>query len=314
MRLLISFASVALLATAGLWALSAPRPAVANDDVFFASAGDSARGKLIFDAADCASCHATPTASADATDPTRLGGGLVLKTAFGTFHVPNISSDRKDGIGAWTAAQIANALLSGVGRNGENLYPVLPYTSYSRMTRADVRDLIAYLRTLPPVSGKPPPHEISFPFSIRRAIGLWKALYFRPGPVAREPGRSASWNRGHYLVDAVAHCAECHSPRNIFGAVIPAQRFAGGPDPTGDGWVPNITPGPHGIAGWSVDDVAEVLTDGITPDYDDVGSSMAEVVRNTSKLPKSDVAAIAEFIKSLPPRSGPPEPPSDSKD
>jgi mono/diheme cytochrome c family protein len=167
----------------------------------------------------------------------------------------------------------------------------------------DVRDLFAYMRTLPPVESEVPPHALQFPFNIRRGVGLWKLLYLDERPFSPDPTRSEAWNRGAYLVNGPVHCAECHSPRNLLGGIIESQRFAGGPNPEGRGWIPNISP--KGIGDWSEKDVAYMLESGLTPEGDSVGGSMAAVVRNTAQLSSDDRAAIAVYIKSLPPRDGP---------
>jgi mono/diheme cytochrome c family protein len=169
------------------------------------------------------------------------------------------------------------------------------------MTVADVRDLFAFLRTLPPVAGRVRDHDLPFPFNIRRAVGLWKFAFLHASDVVRsDPSKSARWHRGAYLTNAVAHCAECHSPRNALGAIIESRRFAGGPAPDGQGGTPNITQ--KRLKSWSVEDIAFMLEDGQTPDSDQVGGSMTEVVRNTAQLSKDDRLAIGEYIKSLPPR------------
>ena len=162
-----------------------------------------------------------------------------------------------------------------------------------------MRDLFAYLKTLPPVQGRVRDHDLPFPFNIRRALGLWKLLFLDGEPFKPDPSKSANWNRGAYLVNGPGHCAECHSPRNIFGAVIPSQRFAGGPSPDGQGGVPNITS--FKLNDWSVSDIAETLATGMTPDADRVGGAMVEVVRNISQLSAADRAAMATYIKSLAP-------------
>ncbi|RPI42494.1 MAG: alkylated DNA repair protein, partial [Hyphomicrobiaceae bacterium] len=190
------------------------------------------------------------------------------------------------------------------GRNGEHLYPAFPYTSYQRMTLDDVRDLFAFLRTLPAVATANQAHELPFPFNVRRGLGLWKRIYLDGKMFVPDPARSALLNRGAYLVEGPAHCAECHSGRDLLGGIIPERRFAGGADPEGKGWVPNITPGENGIAAWSEKDITYLLETGTTPDYDSVGSNMADVVINTGKLPAQDRDAIAAYLKSLPPRSG----------
>jgi mono/diheme cytochrome c family protein len=282
------------------WLASAPRPKIAKADATdLQQGGDPAKGRLVFIAGDCASCHASPGQQ----DRLRLGGGLALASPFGTFHVPNISPDPQDGIGRWQTADLANALLAGVSPSGSHYYPSLPYTSYAHMRLEDVRDLMAYLRTLPPVAGRPPPHEIPFPFSIRRLVGLWKLLFLDETPIAEDPAHGPAWNRGRYLVEAVAHCAECHSTRNIAGAIDPETRFAGGRDPEGTGFVPNITPGR--LQPWSEADLAMTLTDGRTREGRVLGSTMREVVLNLAMLPRSDVEAIADYVRSLPARPTP---------
>lgn len=273
-----------------------------------------ANGKTMFNAGGCASCHAVPNADPDKVDPTRLGGGLALPCPFGTFYVPNISPDPQDGIGRWSEADFVSAMWDGTAPGGQHLYPAFPYTSFRHMELADLRDLYAYLKTLPPVSGKVRPPDLSFPFNIRRTLGIWKLLFLRGGPFAPDPSQSAQLNRGAYLVNGPAHCAECHSPRNFLGAIIDSERFAGGPTPDGKDWVPNITPaglrqGENAKSPWSQSDIVSLLSEGMTPDGDFVGGEMAEVVRNTSQLSKDDLAAIAAYIASLPPRQGPTPPP-----
>jgi mono/diheme cytochrome c family protein len=229
-----------------------------------------------------------------------LGGGLALASPFGVLRPPNISPDPRDGIGSWRTVDLANALLSGVSPQGEHYYPGLPYTSYAHMRLSDIRDLMAYLRTLPPVSGRPPPHDLPFPFNIRRIIGVWKLLYFKPGPISPDPARSTAWNRGRYLVEAVSHCAECHSSRNLLGAIKPKTRFAGGQDPEGDAFIPDITPG--SLKGWTQSQWVHFLASGQTPDLRIVGSSMVEVLTDTGMLPRSDREAMATYLLTLPPR------------
>jgi mono/diheme cytochrome c family protein len=291
-------ATMIVLGTAG-WVASAPRLIFPAAVRVFDEAGDPGRGKHVFEAADCASCHASP----GQPDNLRLGGGMALASPFGTLYPPNISPDPVDGIGRWSTRELANALLSGVSPSGTHYYPAFPYTSYTHMRLEDVRDLAAYLRTLPPVSGRTPPHDLPFPFSIRRTVGFWKRLYFSPGTIPPDPSRGAAWNRGRYLAEAVSHCAECHSPRDMLGGIKSAGRYAGGQDPEGVGYDPNIAPA--GIGHWSRQDLIRVLTDGMTPDLRIVGGSMRSVVANTAQLPETDRAAIAEYIVSLPPRHSP---------
>ncbi len=261
---------------------------------------DLANGATVFKAAGCASCHATP----NQIDPTHLGGGLALKTPFGTFKAPNISSDSTHGIGAWSEIDFVNALKMGVGDEDDHLYPAFPYSSYQRMRLDDARDLFAYLKTLPAVATPSKAHDVPFPFNIRRGLGVWKLLYVDGKTFAADNSKDQVWNRGAYLVEGLGHCAECHSPRNLIGGIASDRRFAGGPDAEGKGWVPNITPHADGIPNYTVKDIAYLLETGFTPDLDSVGGSMTEVVKNTSKLSPEDRNAIAVYIKSLPPRPG----------
>jgi mono/diheme cytochrome c family protein len=259
-------------------------------------------GETMFFAGGCAGCHATPNQE----DPTVLGGGRVLKSPFGTFHVPNISPDRSSGIGAWGEADFVTAMLKGTAPDGRHYYPAFPYTSYQRMNLADVRDLFAYLKTLPPVQSNTRDHDLPFPFNIRRSVGGWKLLFIDGKPFQPDETKSPLWNRGAYLVNGPGHCAECHSPRNILGAIIESQRFAGAPNLEGEGWVPNITA--KRLSNWSEGDIALFLKTGMTPDGDFAGSTMMQVVRNMSRLSDADRAAMAAYLKSLPAVEGPQPP------
>jgi mono/diheme cytochrome c family protein len=298
MRLRTVIAGLVVLALAGpgvFYALTIPRPAVSG--TLPARTPDLANGETIFNIGGCASCHAIPKQK----DERRLGGGVA---PFGTFKVPNISPDAKNGIGAWPEEAFVNAMLRGIGRNGEHLYPAFPYTSYQRMALDDVRDLYAFLKTLPAEARPSEPHQLPFPFSVRRGLGLWKLVFLDGKPFVPNSSKSAEINRGAYLVEGPGHCAECHSRRDVLGGIITGSRFAGGPDAEGKGWVPNITPHPDGLANWSAADIAYLLQSGMTPDSDSVGSSMADVVRNTAKLSDADRAAMAAYLKTLPPRPG----------
>jgi mono/diheme cytochrome c family protein len=179
------------------------------------------------------------------------------------------------------------------------------------MRLSDVRDLFAYLKTLPPVPGRVRRHDLSFPFNERRLLGGWKLLFFHGGPFQPDPAKSAQFNRGAYLVNGPGHCAECHSPRNALGGIIESERFAGGPVADGHGWVPNITPFglQHGDAVWSEKDIASYLGDGMTPSGDFAGGAMADVIGNTSLLGADDRSAIAAYVAALAPVQGPTPPP-----
>jgi mono/diheme cytochrome c family protein len=281
----------AVVVLAALWVLTTPATVPAS--ALGPHTPDLANGKTMFIAGGCSSCHAVPKQP----DRTRLGGGLALNSPFGTFYIPNISPDAKDGIGGWSEVQFVTAMLKGTSPTGEHLYPAFPYTSYQRMTFDDLRDLFAYLKTLPPVTGRVRDHALHFPFNVRRGLGLWKLLFLDGEPFKPDPSKSAQWNRGAYLVNGPGHCAECHSPRNVLGAIISSKRFEGGPSPTLQGGVPSITQAKLGS--WSEADIASVLEDGTTPDADRVGGAMVDVVRNTSQLTPEDRAAMAAYIKSL---------------
>ncbi len=301
LRRTISVALLAALAAAGVyWWLSAPVVAAAGTAP--ARVPDLANGEVMFNAGGCASCHAVP----DQPDRLRLGGGVAIKSPFGTFYAPNISSDPTDGIGKWSDAEFVNAVMHGVSPDGQHYFPAFPYTSYQHARREDVLDLFAYLKTLPAVAGKVRDHDVRFPFNIRRNVGIWKFLFLDGKPFVADSAKSPQWNRGAYLVNSFGHCAECHSPRNALGGIIAGQRFAGGPNPEGEGWVPNITQ--KGLREWSAKDIAYFLKTGELPDGDSVGGAMTRVIKNTSQLPDDDLAAMADYLKSLPPVDGPPRP------
>ena len=283
-RLLVTFVLLAALGFACFFVLTDPRVVSPAPEIGTLPAPDVENGKLLFAAGGCASCHATPKQD----DPLRLGGGLALGSPFGTFHAPNISPHTRDGIGNWGLKDFVDAMASGVSPAGQHYYPAFPYTSYRLMPPKALADLFAYIRTLPQVEGRAPGHELPFPFNIRRVVGVWKLLFFSGEPFRPDPTKSEEWNRGAYLVNGPGHCAECHSSRNQLGAIIQATRFAGGPDPEGKDFVPNITQHPDGLGKWSKEEIAELLKTGFTPSFDSVGGKMAAVVRNTAQLPDAD--------------------------
>ncbi|MEL6236581.1 MAG: cytochrome c [Pseudomonadota bacterium] len=256
---------------------------------------DLENGALVFAIGGCASCHVAPGAS----DKTVLAGGLLIHSEFGTFAVPNISSDATHGIGAWSAADFLSAMKLGTAPDGRHYYPAFPFTAYARTRDGDLLDLFAYLKTLPADATPSAPHALGFPFSISRGIGLWKLLYATPDPVLPEDGLSEAALRGRYLVEGPGHCAECHTPRDALGGLDMARWMAGGPNPDGPGRIPNITPAK---LTWSESDIAYYLESGFTPDFDSAGGSMVAVIENTAKLPPEDRAAIAAYLTALPPR------------
>jgi len=299
-KLMILTLVVAVAGGAGFWIVTMPASVPAS--ALGARTPDLANGRTMLFAGGCPACHATPGQE----DRTRLGGGLALKTAFGTFYAPNISPDAKDGIGAWREADFVTAVLKGTSPQGTHYYPVFPYPSYQNMRLDDVRDLFAYLKTLPAVAAANRPHDVHFPFSVRRLLGGWKFLFLGREVFHPDPAQSAAWQRGAYLANGPGHCAECHSPRNVLGGIVASARFAGGPEPEGDGWVPNITQAK--LADWSAKDIAYMLATGDMPDGDSAGGSMVEVIKNTAQLAPADRDAIAAYVKSLAPVAGPTPP------
>jgi mono/diheme cytochrome c family protein len=302
MRPLITAVIVLVMAgAAAFWFLTIP--AAVSSGALAPHVPDLENGKTMFYAGGCAACHATPNQE----DKTKLGGGLALKSPFGTFFAPNISPDLNDGIGGWSEANFVSAMRQGTSPDGRHYYPVFPYSSYQRMKLDDVRDLFAYLKALPAVQGKVRDHDLPIHFKIRRVLGMWKFLFLDGREFEPDPAKSAQWNRGAYLVNGPSHCAECHSPRNRLGGIVENQRFAGGPDPEGSGgWIPNITQAK--IGDYSEREIARILETGELPDGDSVGAAMRAVVRNTGQLSPADRAAMATYVKSLPPVEGPKRP------
>ena len=246
-------------------------------------------GQALTLAGDCMGCHVR-----DGGQP--FAGGLGLNTPFGVIYSANITSDRDTGIGAWTGDQFYRAMHDGVGAHGENLYPALPYVWFSRISRADDDAILAYLKTTPPVSYTPPGNKLPFPLNIRFFIGGWNLLFFRPHDFQADPGQSAEWNRGAFLVTGPGHCGACHTPKNFLGADKSGQALQGGDL---DNWVaPDLTGNARtGLGGWSVDDIVEFLKTGRNARAG-AGGSMAEVVSySTSLMSDQDRHAIAVYLK-----------------
>ncbi|WP_163269041.1 cytochrome c [Chelativorans alearense] len=261
--------------------------------------GDPERGERIFQIGGCASCHARRGAKGAAE--LELAGGLALETSFGTFVAPNISPDPEHGIGTWEEADFINAVMRGVSPEGEHYYPAFPYTSYARMEPQDVADLFAYLKTLPPVAENAAAHTLSFPFTLRRGLGLWKRLYLSEEPVISfATGAPEEVLRGRYLVEGAGHCGECHTPRSFIGGLKDDRWLAGAPALEREGTVPNITPSRDGLGSWSPADIVYYFETGFTPDFDSVGGTMAAVQENLAKLPAEDREAIAAYLKAVP--------------
>jgi len=289
MRLATSALVLAFVAALLFWALS--RPLYLSLADLPAHVADPVNGERMFHAGGCAACHGEG-----------LAGGLVLESDYGTFHVPNISPDPVSGIGGWSELDLVNAMMLGSSPGGEHYYPSFPYTSYTRMKVQDIMDMKAYLDTVRPVDRVVPPHDLQFPWNVRRAIGLWKLFYLKQGPVVSGPADDPAFERGRYLVEGPGHCGECHTPRNPLGGLRLGNWLAGGPNPDGEGTVPNITPAPDGLGSWSESDIAYYFESGFTPDYDTVGGSMVKVQEHLALLPAADREAIAVYLKSIPAR------------
>lgn len=258
-------------------------------------------GQYLFAAAGCLGCH-----TREKPKGKLVAGNRRLETPFGDFYPPNITPDPTHGIGSWSLEDFARAMRHGRGPDGKVYYPAFPYAAYSAMSDADLADLWAYLKSLPPVAEPARDNDLLFPFNLRPLIWPWRLLYFEPGRFEADPDKSPEWNRGAYLTNALGHCGECHTPRNLLGGLDKTRPFAGntrGPDGKG---VPNITTHAHkGIGAWSEDDIIGFLEDGILPDGDFVGGAMVEVIENsTSKLSKQDLGAIAVYLKALAPDDG----------
>ena len=253
---------------------------------------DLANGSMVFHAGGCTACHGED-----------LGGGLEMNSDFGTFHAPNISPDETTGIGLWTTAEFVTAMMLGVSPAGTHYYPAFPYTSYTRMKVQDVIDLKVYIDSQPAVNKLADQHNLSFPWNIRRGIGLWKMRYLNQSAVIKGTADDPVFQRGRYLVEGPGHCGECHTERDAFGGLRTDSWLAGGPNPDGEGRVPNITPHQDGLKSWSAPDIAYYLESGFMPDYDTVGGSMVEVQENIARLPDSDRKAIAAYLKAIPAHS-----------
>jgi mono/diheme cytochrome c family protein len=264
-------------------------PAAADEDAVM-------RGEYLVRAGGCFSCHT-------ASGGQQLAGGRALATPFGTFYSPNITPDAQTGIGRWTDAQFLRALREGIRPDGANYFPVFPYPSFTGITDSDALAIKAYLFSLPAVRQQNRPHDVAFPFSWRFLQTGWKLLFFTPGPFQPIPDRSAAYNRGAYLVTTLAHCGECHTPRNFLGATRSGQRLAGTPDGPDGQLVPNITPDPGtGIGKWEKADIIDLLRTGTTPEQSKVKGAMREVIQDGLKyLSNDDSEAIADYMLAQPP-------------
>ena len=251
------------------------------------------RGRYLALAGNCAGCHTAP-------GDRPYAGGAGVPTPFGTVFPGNLTPDRATGLGAWTADEFWRAMHEGRSRDGRLLYPAFPYPEYTRITREDSDALFAWLRTLAPVARENRAHRLRFPYDTQAALAAWRALYFRPASFRPDPQRAADWNRGAYLVQALGHCASCHSPRNALGATRDAGSLDGGLIP-GLGWYgPSLAaPGQAGLAEWPLDEIVQLLGTGVAPRAS-MSGPMAEVVHHSLQhLQRTDLEAMAVYLNSL---------------
>ena len=288
-------ATTLLLALFTLLLLPLGNPASAAD-----KSADSAvsRGQYLSRAGGCMACH-TAEAKDGGKEGVPYAGGRALKTPFGTFYGPNLTPHPEAGLGRWSEADFLRAMRLGLRPDGAHYFPAFPYPSFTKMNDADLKDLWAYLRSLPADATPNRAHDLQFPFGFRFLLAGWKWLYFTPGPMPTEPGQSAQLARGAYVTQALSHCGECHSGRNRLGGIRKDRILAGAAKGPEGKSVPNLTP--TGLKKWDDNDLREFLLSGMTPDGDVTAEAMAEVVRNTtSQLSAEDLAALMAYLRSLP--------------
>jgi mono/diheme cytochrome c family protein len=288
-------AALLLAASAGVYlalqpAVDQPATGAADED----RAALVARGEYLARAGNCMACHTAPGGAPWA-------GGRAMDTPFGTIYTSNLTPDPTTGLGQWTADDFWKALHEGRARDGRLLYPAFPYTSYTRVTRADADAIWAWLQTMPPVVQPNRPHALRFPYDTQAALLAWRTLYFKPGVFQPDAGRSAEWNRGAYLVQGLGHCSACHAPRNALGGSTDPDALAGGMMPGQNWYAPSlVSPHEASVADWPQAEVVALLRDGITP-HATASGPMAEVVfGSTQYLSKADLNAMATYLKALP--------------
>jgi mono/diheme cytochrome c family protein len=248
-------------------------------------------GKYVALAADCASCHTAPGGAPYA-------GGNPLKSAFGTIYGPNITSDVATGIGSWSKADFERALRHGIRKDGAYLYPAMPYDSYTKMSASDMDALWNYIHAIPAVHNTPPENTLPFPLTIRSGMAVWQSVYFKPGPFVPVASQSSEWNRGAYLVNALGHCGDCHTPRNIAQGLETQHTMAGAQI---EGWfAPDISNDPLSkITSWSVPTLQKYLKTGVAPGNVKSFGPMQEAIHDSLQyLSNSDLRAVAVYLKS----------------
>lgn len=260
------------------------------------------RGEYLARAADCYACHTAPGGR-------DFAGGLPFKLPFGTIYASNITPDKETGIGAWSDAEFVRALHRGVSRDGHMLYPAFPYAAYALMSTDDALAIKAYLFSVPAVHAPTPASTLAFPYNQRSLMRAWRLLFVPDKPFQPEQGRPAEWNRGAYLVEALGHCGECHTPRNLLYARDQDRKFAGA---VVEGWKAyNLTPDRQsGIGGWTDEQLVSYLSQGWAPGRGAAAGSMGDAVTHSLRyLTADDLHAMVAYLRSLPPHaSDPPTP------
>jgi len=292
---------LALLAVLGLvvfWILSAPRP-LEEASLPADYTPNVENGTLLYNIGGCIGCH-QPGPELAGVEKSVPAGGAPLKTPIGTLYPPNLTPDKETGLGEWSDIQFVNAMQRGISPEGSHYIPAFPYTSYAVMSVNDVRDIKAYLASLPPVASPPKAQQIPAEFIVRRGLGLWKLIGLDTTRWKKDDSKSAEWNLGSYLVNGPGHCSECHTPRNLFMASDDSRFLKGGPHPEGDGKVPNL----HGlIERKRYKDKADLVLafqNGEVLGYDKMSSGgMGRVQANIALLPQDHVEAIAEYVLSF---------------
>ena len=258
------------------------------------------RGKYLALAGNCASCHTTENGEF-------MAGGLPFETPFGKIYSTNITPDSGTGIGNWTGEQFLDSMRRGVRPNGEHLYPVFPYTAFTKITNEDVAALFAYLKSIPAIRQETKENEVSFPFNQRWLMSVWKMVYFDERVYETDKSKSAEWNRGAYLVNALAHCSACHSPRNLLGAENSDMAMTGGvffdkvPSGSVRPWSsPNLTSAPSGLGLWVHEEVTAYLRTGRNSFVETFGPMNEVIMNSTRNLNDGDINAMTIYLKSLP--------------
>lgn len=288
-RLLFLLLLVAVVAAAsGAAAVHWP---IGGDVRMSSLAGDAGRGAYLARMSGCIACHTNAEQGAP------LAGGLALKTGFGTFHTPNLTTDKENGIGAWSVEDFARAVRQGISPDGEPYYPAFPYPFYATFSDQDIADLWAAFQTVPAVAEPSKAHDLGFPFGFRSGLKLWRAAYLDSRPFQPQPGKSAKWNRGKFIVRGPGHCGACHTPRNFAGARQAELALHGADGLPDGGKSPPITQDALREKGWTIRSLAYALRTGVMPDGDAFGGSMGEVVRDGTRfLRKDDLEAIATYL------------------